>query len=143
MSVSDSLVVFFCIHGSKDTERHKTISSPGCTRTLHKQHTHAEAFEFAWQKCALKGNQNVCACVTLRPKELFLYAGGQACHIQPGPTKLGCDTGSTKGRLGVHLQLKLLAKLFHSSGLLPWWLCTLSPKTGFLARSSFSLLSNQ
>ena len=25
--------------------------------------------------------------------------GGQACHIQPGPTKLGCDRGSTKGRL--------------------------------------------
>ena len=34
-----------------------------------------------------------------------MWATGQACHIQPGPTKLGCDRGSTKGRFGVYLPL--------------------------------------
>jgi hypothetical protein len=29
--------------------------------------------------------------------------GGQAYHIQPGPTKLGCDRGSTKERFDVYL----------------------------------------
>ena len=36
--------------------------------------------------------------------------GDQACHIQPGPTKLGCDRGSTRGRFGVYLP-QLLHKL--------------------------------
>ena len=29
--------------------------------------------------------------------------GGQAYHTQPGPTKLGCDRGSTKGRFDMYL----------------------------------------
>ena len=37
------------------------------------------------------------------PSTTPIRQGGQACHIQPGPTKLGCDRGSTKGRFGVYL----------------------------------------
>ena len=48
------------------------------------------------------------------PPPSFHKQGGQACHIQPGPTKLGCDRGSTERRLGVYLRKKLLIKLFHS-----------------------------
>ena len=31
--------------------------------------------------------------------------GGQAGHILPGPTKLGCDRGCIKGRLDVYLHV--------------------------------------
>ena len=51
-----------------------------------------------------------CVCVCVCPPldkgfstTTFHRQGGQACHIQPGPTKLGCDRGSTKGRFGVYL----------------------------------------
>ena len=74
----------------------------------------------------------VCVCVSTPGQRVFhrhlLHQfstkfhsqGGQACHIQPGPTKLGCGRGSTKGRFGVYLQ-QLLHKLsnlfccFHGS----------------------------
>ena len=56
--------------------------------------------------------------------------GGQACHIQPGPTKLGCDRGSTKGRFGVYLPIypHAVTPLFH--GLIHGSSCS-SQKTGF------------
>ena len=58
----------------------------------------------------------VCVCPTLdkgsstTTLSTLHGQGGQACHIQPGPTKLGCGRGSTKGRFGVYLQ-QLLKKL--------------------------------
>ena len=47
-----------------------------------------------------------CVCPPLDkgfPSTTPIRQGGQACHIQPGPTKLGCDRGSTRGRFGVYL----------------------------------------
>ena len=50
---------------------------------------------------------SVCVCAnpsyTGRGMNLIEYAVGQAYHIQPGPTKLGCDRGSIKGRFDVYL----------------------------------------
>ena len=62
------------------------------------------------------GAMHVCVCVRKLlvtrsvknfPKvQMFIkwyqHAGGQAYHIQPGPTKLECDRGSIKGRFDVH-----------------------------------------
>ena len=41
--------------------------------------------------------------------------GGQAYHIHPGPTKLGCNRGSIKGRFVMYPRfgLKLLNTLFY------------------------------
>ena len=66
-------------------------------------------------------------CHTL-PQRVSLQ-GGQACHIRPGPTKLGRERGSTKGRLGVYLQNNC------SRCLLSWFasmvVLMIDPKTGF------------
>ena len=61
----------------------------------------------------------VCVCVSTPGQRVInqLRQGGQACHIQPGPTKLGCDRGSTKGRFGVYLP-QLLHKLSNPIGLI-------------------------
>ena len=53
----------------------------------------------------------VCVCVCQPLGQGFPTATStQACHIQPGPTKLGCDRGRTRGRFGVYLP-QLLKKL--------------------------------
>ena len=73
----------------------------------------------------------VCVCVSHSVQRVSQYVqGGQACHIRPGPTKLGCDRGSTKGRLGVYLQDNCCSRC-----LLSWFasmvVLMIDPKPGF------------
>ena len=94
----------------------------------------------------------VCVCVSTPGQRVFhrhlLHQfstkfhsqGGQACHIQPGPTKLGCGRGSTKGRFGVYLR-PTSAKAVQFHVLFPWWFTILPPNLLFPSSCAGGLIA--
>ena len=100
LHLSFFLALFLCLFFSFSVSR--SFSKVG-SYSGFRRHTH--------RRCEERREAATCVCVCPALDKGFSTTtistlheqGGQACHIQPGPTKLGCDGGCTERRLGVYL----------------------------------------